>query len=60
MNKVENIEAKGGFEQFLLLSQYFQKSSAQEASESFYMWERVKKTSEFKILLRADLTYSAI
>ena len=31
-----------GFEQFLPLSQCFQKSSATEASESIYMWERVK------------------
>ena len=29
------------FEQFLLLSQSFQKLSATEASESIYMWERV-------------------
>ena len=30
------------FEQFLLLSQCFQKSSTAEASESVYRWERVK------------------
>ena len=39
--KVENIVEKGDiahFEQFLLLSQYFQKSSAVDASESFFMW----------------------
>ena len=30
------------FEQFLLLSKCFQKSSAAEASESVYMWERIK------------------
>ena len=30
------------FDNFLLLSQYFQKSSAAEASESVYMWKRVK------------------
>ena len=45
MKNVENIVAKGGiacFEQFLLLSQCFQKSSAADASESVYMWERVK------------------
>ena len=30
------------FEQFLLLFQCFQKSSAAEASESVYLWERVK------------------
>ena len=29
------------FEKNLLLSQCFQKSSAAEVSESFYMWERV-------------------
>ena len=28
------------FERFLLLSQCFKKSSAAEASESVYMWER--------------------
>ena len=32
------------FEQFLRLSHCFQKSSAVEASESFYMWKRVKRT----------------
>ena len=40
----ENILAKAEiarFEQFHLLSQYFQKYSAAEASESVYMWERV-------------------
>ena len=45
MKKVENILAKGEvarFEQFLLLSQCFQKSSAAEASERVFMWERVK------------------
>ena len=42
MKKVENIVAKGEivrYEQFLLLLQCFQKSSAAEASESDYMWE---------------------
>ena len=42
---IENIEAKGEiarFEQFLLLSKCFQQSSGAEASESLYMWERVK------------------
>ena len=42
---VENIAAKGeiaSFEQFLLLPQCSQKSSAAEASESIYIWERVK------------------
>ena len=46
MNKVENIVAKGEiarFEQFLLLTQCFQMSSAAEASESVYMREKAKK-----------------
>ena len=45
LNKVENIVTKGDiahFEQFLLLSQYFQKSSAAEASESICMLKTVK------------------
>ena len=40
MTKVENIVAKGEiarFELFLLLSLYFKKLSAAEASESVYM-----------------------
>ena len=44
LNRVENIVSKGEiarFEQFLLLSQSFQKSTAKEASASVYMWERV-------------------
>ena len=43
--KVENMVSKGEiacFEQFLLLSLCFKKPSAAEASESFYMRERVK------------------
>ena len=46
MQKVENIVANGEiacFEQFLLLQQYFQKSSAAETTESVYMWEMVNK-----------------
>ena len=46
MNKVEIIVANGEiaqYEQFLLLQQLFQKSSAAEGSESIYMWERVNK-----------------
>ena len=42
--KVKNIVVKGDIahlEQFLLLSQCFQKSSAAETSESVYLWERV-------------------
>ena len=45
LKRVENIVAKGEiarFEQFLLLSRCFQKSSAAETSESVCMWERVK------------------
>ena len=44
--RVENIGAKreiANYEQFLLLPQCFQKSSAAEVSESVYMWERVKQ-----------------
>ena len=33
------------FEQFLLLSQCFQKLSAVDASECVYKWERVKKVN---------------
>ena len=45
LKRVENIVAKGEFacfEQFLLLSECFQKSYA-DASESVYMGERVKR-----------------
>ena len=45
LNRVENIVAKGDiayFEQCFLLQQFFQKSSAAEASEIIYMLERVK------------------
>ena len=44
-NRVENIVANGDiahYEQFLLLPQRFQKSSAEEASESIILWERVE------------------
>ena len=44
MQEVENIVEKGGIghhEEFLLLSQCFQKSSASETSESVCMLERV-------------------
>ena len=44
-NRVENFVAKGEnahHKQFLLLPRCFQKSSAQEAAESIYMWERIK------------------
>ena len=44
LNKVEIIVAKGeiaSFEQLLLLSKCFQKSSAAEGSESAYMLEHV-------------------
>ena len=45
LDRVENNVSKGEIarvEQFLLLSKRFQKSSAAEALESVYMWERVK------------------
>ena len=44
LNRVENMVTKGeiaNYEQFLLLSQGFQKTLAEEASESIYMRERV-------------------
>ena len=53
LKRVENIVVKGEiarFGQFFLLSQCYQKSSAAEASESIYMWERVKKL----LCLQAD------
>ena len=40
-DKVENIVANEEFEQFLLLSQCFQKTSAADASESVFMREKV-------------------
>ena len=43
--RVENSLAKGEiarFEQILLLSQCFQKSSAADVSKCVYRWERVK------------------
>ena len=46
LNRVEIIMANGEIahdEQFLLLTPWFQKSSAAETSESVYKWERVKK-----------------
>ena len=48
--KMLNIVVKGEitcFEQFLLLPQCFQKSSATEVSESVWMWERVKEWSGY-------------
>ena len=39
------------FEQFLLLSQCFQKSSASEASKSVYMLERVNLVYQFSWVL---------
>ena len=38
--ELKTLWQKARFEQFLLLSQCFQKSSTVEASESIYMWER--------------------
>ena len=52
--KDENVVAKGEiarFEQFLLLSQCFQKLSAAVASESVYMKERVN--NHFTLLLQS-------
>ena len=43
------------FEQFLHLSQCFQKSSAADASESVYKWERVKEQFSPEIKLCLDL-----
>ena len=37
------------FEQFPLLSQCFQKSTAAEASESVYMWEWVQKKMQLTV-----------
>ena len=45
LNKVESIQAKGEiahYEPFLLVQQWFEKSSAQEVSESVWDWEHVK------------------
>ena len=36
------------YEQFLLLPQYFQKSSAADVSECDYMWERLKKNISYR------------
>ena len=47
LKKIKNIVAKGEiahFEQLLLLSQCFKKSSAARASESVYMWESVNQS----------------
>ena len=44
LNRVKNIVANGEiahYKQFHHLPQYFQKSSAAEASERVYRWERV-------------------
>ena len=49
MNRVENIVSKrkiARFEQFLLLSQGFQKSSAAEASDNNCMWERINNKKD--------------
>ena len=70
-NRVENIVSKGEiarFEQFLLLSQSFQKSSAAEASESVcgkdlrpgsyinYIMFRLKVLTSAKFILRIDIS----
>ena len=60
---IENIAAKGefaGFNQFLLLSQCFQKLSAAEELESVYMWERIKQDNDqFLLLTQCFLFYSS-
>ena len=46
----KNIVEKGEIahdEQFLIFPEYFQKSSAVEASESFCMWEKVFELQTF-------------
>ena len=51
LNRVENIVTKGEIahpEQLLLLSQWFQKSSAAKALESVYKLERLKLTYKSK------------
>ena len=52
--KVENSLTKGEiarYEQFLLLSECFQKASASEVSENVFMWEKVKAdVSDISIL----------
>ena len=53
MENLKNFVAKGEiacFEQLLLLSQYFQKSSAVEASESVYILESVKTQHKVQTL----------
>ena len=49
LNRVESIVSKeeiASFEQFLFLSQSFQKLSAAEASESVYIRERVSTSNK--------------
>ena len=54
MKKVENFVANGEiacFELFHLLSQYFQKSSAADAPNWSYRWERVKVRVFFNYIM---------
>ena len=51
-NTVENIVPKeeiSHYEQLLLMSQWFQKSTAAEASESVGLWEKVNPFSPIKL-----------
>ena len=60
LKKVENIVVKGEiarFEQYFLLSQCIQKLSAAEASESAYIWERVKPFPHTTNLLQMTEKY---
>ena len=62
LKRVENNVSKGEiacFEQSLLLSQSFQKSSTSEASESVYMRERVKEWMNQKYLNLNPLQHKA-
>ena len=45
------------FEQFHLLSQYFQKLSAAEASESVCMWERVNNQIVLKTVAKGEIAH---
>ena len=59
LNNVENAVAKveiARFEQFLLLSQCFQKLSAADASECIYKWESVKHNLVLHVKLRIAVT----
>ena len=62
MKKVENIVANGEiarFEQFLLLPQCFQKSSAADVSKCIFKWEWVKLTAINFMHLHTEFNSSA-